>query len=84
MEAAHLVAAAIPPDHSGHGELDWTAYLTGTWAFLMKDKSLLETSAAKMAGEKGEGNAVDSAVLRGLTKCFGKPYKTAYVDCRPK
>ena len=29
VEAAHLVAAAIPSDHTGHGELDWTAYLTG-------------------------------------------------------
>jgi hypothetical protein len=84
VEAAHLVAAAIPPDHSGHGELDWTTYLTGTWAFLVKDKSLLDASAAKLSGEKGESNAIDSAVLRGLGKCFGQPYKTAYVDCRPK
>ncbi len=84
VEAAHLVAAAIPPDHSGHGELDWTTYLTGTWAFLVEDKSLLDASAAKLSAEKGEGNVIDSAALRGLAKCFGRPYKTAYVDCRPK
>jgi len=83
-EAAHFVAAAIPPDRGGHGELDWTTYLVGTWAFLAKDKPLLEVSAAKLSAEKGDGNVMDSAVLRGLAKCFARPYKIAYVSCRPK
>jgi hypothetical protein len=84
VESAHFVAAAIPPDRGNHGELDWTTYLVGTWAFLVKDKPLLDVSAAKLSAEKGDGNVTDSAALRGLAKCFRQPYRTAYVDCRPK
>jgi hypothetical protein len=83
-QAAHLVAAAIPPDRTSHGDLDWTTYLVGTWAFLVKEKPLLDASVARMSGEPGQGNAIDSAVLRGLAKCFARPYRTAYDTCRPK
>jgi len=83
-EAAYLVAAAIPPDRANHGDLDWTTYLIGTWAFLVGDKPLLDTSSATMAKEPGEPNRIDGAVLRGLSACFGKPYAVAYNECRPK
>ena len=83
-EAARLVAAAIPPDHASHGDLDWTTYLVGTWAFLVGNKPLLDASSATMAKEPGTPNRIDGAVLRGLSACFGKPYTVAYNACRPK
>ncbi len=83
-EAAQLVAAAIPADRANHGSLDWITYLVGTWAFLVKDETLLDASATKMSAEPGTENAIDSAVLRGLAKCFNRHYRIAYASCRPK
>lgn len=83
-QASRLVSAAIPPDRSGHGDLDWTTYLEGTWAFLVKDRATLDAAMAKMMAEPGETNRVDANVLRGLQMCFDKDYDTAYNDCRPK
>jgi hypothetical protein len=83
-QASRLVAAAIMPDHGNHGDLDWTTYLTGTWAFLVNNRATLDTAAAKLANEPGEGNRVNANVLRGLSDCFNKDYDTAYNACRPK
>jgi len=83
-QASRLVAAAIPPDRASHGDLDWTAYLIGTWAFLVKDRATLDAASTKMMGEPGEDNRIDGNVLRGLQACFDKDYNTAYNACRPK
>jgi hypothetical protein len=45
---------------------------------------LLDASARKMALETGPDNAIDSAVLRGLAKCYNRSYRIAYTVCRPK
>jgi hypothetical protein len=82
--AAHYVAAAIPPDRASHGDLDWTTYLIGTWAFLVKDRTTLGAATKKMMSEPGDDNHLDGAVLRGLSNCFDKSYEAAYDDCRPK
>lgn len=84
LEAARLVAAAVPPDHAGHGDLDWNAYLRGTWGFLAKDRSVLDDAIARMSGEPGEANRIDANVLRGLAMCFDRSYEEAYNKCRPK
>ncbi|MGN6514387.1 MAG: hypothetical protein ACTHLR_00940 [Rhizomicrobium sp.] len=83
-QASRLVSAAIPPDRAMHGDLDWTTYLVGTWAFLVKDRATLDAAAGKMATEPSDSNRLDGAVLRGLQQCFEKDYDTAYNDCRPK
>ena len=83
-QASRLVAAAIMPDRGTHGDLDWTTYLTGTWAFLVNNRTALDAAAAKLGAEPGEGNRIDAAVLRGLRTCFDKDYDTAYNECRPK
>jgi hypothetical protein len=84
VNAARLVAAAIPPGRDTHGDLDWTSYLVGTWAFLVKDKPALDAAAAKMATEPGDPNRLDGGILLGLSRCFDKPYPAAYDTCRPK
>jgi hypothetical protein len=83
-QASRLVAAAIMPDRGGRGDLDWTAYLTGTWAFLVNNRSALDEAAAKLAAEPGESNRTNANVLRGLQACFDKSYDDAYNACRPK
>jgi hypothetical protein len=83
-QASRLVAAAIPSDRTSHGDLDWTTYLIGTWAFLVKDRATLDAAASKMAAEPGEDNRIDGNVLRGLQACFDKSYDEAYNACRPK
>lgn len=83
-QASRLVSAAIPPDRASHGDLDWTAYLVGTWAFLVKDRATLNAATAKMMAEPGADNRIDGNVLRGLQACFDKDYDTAYNACRPK
>jgi hypothetical protein len=83
-QASRLVSAAIPADRSDHGDLDWTTYLEGTWAFLVKDRATLDAATSKMMVEQGDANRVDTNVLRGLQMCFDKDYDTAYNDCRPK
>ncbi|HSM94480.1 MAG TPA: hypothetical protein VLT91_00450 [Rhizomicrobium sp.] len=83
-QASRLVAAAIMPDRGNHGDLDWTTYLVGTWAFLVNNRATLDAAAAKLAGEPGEENRIDANVLRGLQACFDKDYDTAYNDCRKR
>jgi len=83
-EAARMVAAAIPPDRVAGGDPDWTTYLIGTWAFFTKDRAGLEQAEAAMAAEPGDGNRLDTNVLRGLLTCFDKPYAQAdLLTCRP-
>ncbi|MGN6148290.1 MAG: hypothetical protein ACTHPD_07110 [Rhizomicrobium sp.] len=82
-QASRLVAAAIMPDRASHGDLDWTVYLTGTWAFLVNNRGALDAAAAKLAAEPGDGNRVNASVLRGLQACFDKSYDEAYNGCRP-
>jgi hypothetical protein len=83
-QASRVVSAAIPADRGMHGDLDWTTYLIGTWAFLVKDRATLDAAASKMAAEPGEDNRIDGNVLRGLQACFDKDYAEAYNACRPK
>jgi hypothetical protein len=83
-QASRLVAAAIMPDRGMRADLDWTTYLTGTWAFLVNNRGALDAAAGKLSSEPGDGNRINANVLRGLQACFDKDYDTAYNDCRPK
>jgi hypothetical protein len=83
-QASRLVAAAIMPDRANHSDLDWTAYLVGTWGFLVNNRGALDIATDKLSGEPGEGNRINANVLRGLQACFDKSYNDAYNACRPK
>lgn len=72
------------PDRGMRTDLDWTTYLTGTWAFLVNNRGALDAAAVKLSSEPGDGNHINANVLRGLQACFDKDYDTAYNDCRPK
>ena len=63
-----------PPENT----LNWNDYVTGTWAFLVKDKSLLMRSRDAVLAAPGNGNNINGNVLAGLARCFDKPYSVAY------
>ena len=79
--AALMVATALYPDHASPPDLDWETYLRGTWAFLVRDKAMLDVSVAKLLRETGDGNRINGGVLKGLSACFDKPYAEAYLGC---
>lgn len=80
-EAAKVVATArrlLPV-----GGLDWNTYVSGTFAFLVKDKAGLLSAQQRLATSVGLGDRTNNGVLLGLIHCFDKPYKLAYdLKCR--
>jgi hypothetical protein len=76
--AAMLIAAARDLSQKPDAAFDWNSYVEGTWAFLAKDRARLAAATAKLSAQKGEENAMNAKVLRGLTRCFARPYKEAY------
>jgi hypothetical protein len=83
--AAKLVAAAKDLEQKPDDPFDWNTYVEGSWAFLVKDRARLDAAVARLSAAKGEGNAMNARVLRGLAKCFARSYKEAYgsADCKP-
>ena len=68
-----------PPENT----LNWNDYVTGTWAFLVKDRSLLIRSRDAVIASPGNGNKRNGLILAGLETCFDKPYSSAYSpSCR--
>jgi hypothetical protein len=65
--------------------LDWNDYVAGTWAFLVKDRRLLEASIEVLAKAPAKRNEKNLAMLRRLSKCFGQSYGQASEGeyCRP-
>jgi hypothetical protein len=82
-EAALLVAASKNPISSPGDDLDWNAYLDGTWAFFKRDKARLDQARKTLLSEPGRGNQINGSALTGLLRCFDKPYRLAYqATCR--
>lgn len=76
--AAHILAttrrsAAEEPDG-----FDWNTYVVGTWAFLVKDRALLDQMTEKLGQGPGVRNAMNTKVLRRFQTCFDQPYGKAY------
>lgn len=57
---------------------DWNTYVVGTWAFLTKDRALLQDASKKLSAAPGERNGINARVLRGLERCFDRTYREAY------
>jgi hypothetical protein len=70
-----------PPENT----LNWNDYVTGTWAFLVKDRALLASARDAVLSKPGQGNQINGRILAGLERCFDKPYAEAYnPKCYPK
>jgi hypothetical protein len=79
--AAKVMATTRKPANPQSSALDWDSYVVGTWAFLTKDRALLEASLAKLSAAPGEGNANNASILRRLNDCFDKTYLEAFKIC---
>jgi hypothetical protein len=75
--------AAARHEGAQHPSFKWNAYVLATIAFLEKNLDELERQAKviEAAVETEPMNKVNLEVVRGLARCIGQPYKTAY-SCR--
>ena len=78
--AAPFIAAARNPDQppAGPDALRWNEYVTGTWAFLTKDRAALANARATVLSGAAAGDKINGALLKAMERCFDKPYKVAY------
>ncbi|TXI91817.1 MAG: hypothetical protein E6Q34_06940 [Burkholderiaceae bacterium] len=79
-EAAKLMLAslngkeiAIPED-----QFDWNTYVIGTWAFIHKNRPLLEQSLQTLQSRGGQRNTMNGNVLQGFLNCFEASYESSY------
>jgi hypothetical protein len=78
--AALVVATAKRTGQMAGSSFDWNAYVTGTWAYLRRNRDLLQRSFETLKSQPGEGNQINAKVLGGLLHCYGQPYSLAYSE----
>lgn len=76
--ASMMIAAAKRPSQAVDASFDWNTYVFGTWAFLQRNRSLLQRSYDTLRAKDGEGNQTNAKILGGLLHCFDQPYAKAY------
>ncbi len=76
-EAATAALGAVRDDGGSDPAFDWNAYVLGTWAFLKRDRALLEAKLVRLRSLHGHANVTNARVLDGLARCFTKPYAEA-------
>lgn len=76
-EAAVAALGAARDQGGSDAAFDWNAYVVGTWAFLKRDRALLDASLARLRSLRGHANTTNATVLAGLARCFTKPYSQA-------
>lgn len=84
--AARLAAASRRSDQAPDAPLDWNTYVTGFYAYLVKDRQLLDTSHAKLTAAGGEANATNAKVLERAQRCFNRPFAEIETrkECSPR
>jgi hypothetical protein len=77
-EAALLIASTRRGPNPQRPNFDWDTYVVGTYAFLVKDRVLLDAMAEKLSAKDDDGSRRNAKVLRRFQKCFDQPYRIAY------
>lgn len=82
VAAAQAAASARRSDERTSEEipLDWNSYVQGLYAFLVKDRSLLETNLARLTASANRGDAYNGRNLAALATCFDRTYYEAMTD----
>lgn len=52
--------------------------VTGTWAFLRRDRAVLAANHARLSASTTVPDRTNARVLGGLLACFDQPYLEAY------
>lgn len=76
--AAAAIVGARRIDQAASTGFDWNSYVTGTWAFLRRDRALLTAMQARLAASTLMPDRTNARVLGGLAACFDRPYRDAY------
>jgi hypothetical protein len=77
-EAALIIATTRRGPNPERPNFDWDTYVVGTYAFLAKDRGLLDTMAEKLSAKDDDGSRMNAKVLRRFQRCFDQPYRIAY------
>jgi hypothetical protein len=85
-EAAYVIAGTKNPEQPRNAFIDWNTYVDGTWAFLVKDRAILDASFEALSAASGNGNALDLHDLARLRRCFHRSYLDATTrdECAPE
>ncbi len=76
--AAAVVVGARRTDQVLSTGFDWNSYVTGTWAFLRRNRAVLAENHARLAASITVPDRTNARVLGGLLACFDQPYLAAY------
>ena len=71
------------PDEAASATFKWNAYVRGSIAFLIKDRSELQAARDEMYSANPSLDNINAKILDGLLACFDKSYSDAYGNCRP-
>jgi hypothetical protein len=77
-EAARVMATTRREPEETPDGFDWNTYLVGSYAFLVRDRAMLDEAVERLNAQGGQRNIMNGRVLRRLQKCFGRSYLEAY------
>jgi hypothetical protein len=75
--AARVIASTRRPVDPQRPEFDWNTYVTGVWAFLVRNRPLLEQASARLSAASGRANGLNARILGRLLRCFDQSYRQA-------
>lgn len=80
--AAQAAASARRSDLRTDEEipLDWNSYVQGLYAFLIKDRALLEANLERLVSSGRQGDAYNGRNLSALSACFDRSYTDAMMS----
>jgi len=80
--AAQAAAGARRSDQRTDQEipLDWNSYVQGLYAFLVRDRPLLDANRERLLTSGREGDAFNGRNLSALSTCFSRSYTEAMTD----
>ena len=76
-EAALVIATTRRGTDPRRPNFDWDGYVMGTYAFLTKDRRLLDAMAERLSSNPDFGSQMNAKVLRRFQRCFDQPYRIA-------